>query len=398
MARARRPSVSGFQKAVEQAQEFMARRRIPAWLLYDYRGSNPVFRSVVGPITHVTRPSWCLIPRKGPPQLLVHHVDAGKFAALGVDLRTFSSRHEMARLLGSLVAGYGSVAMEYSPKGVLPRASRVDAGTVELVRSLGVRVTSSADLFQYAAQRWSAEQLASHRDAAARLTAIVERAFVLIRDSSRSPTEWEVAEFIRREYAREGMETDAGPVVAVNAHGSDPHFDPVQEDVRSIRQSDWVLIDLWAKRLGLDTIYADITWVGYVGDKVPPQHRKAFNLVLKARDSALDFVALRSRKGQRIRGWEVDRVARNVIQKAGYAKFFTHRLGHSLGGEVHGDAVNLDSWETKDTRELLPGLGFTIEPGVYLPEFGMRSEIDVYLSERGPEVTTPPQRDVVLLG
>lgn len=391
--------MSTFAQAIADAQEFMRQRRIPAWLVYDYRGMNPVFRSLVGGISHITRPCWCIVPREGEPRFLAHHVDAGRLAPLGAPITVFANRREMVGGLRRLLAGVNTVAMEYSPKAELPRASRVDAGTVELVRSLGVRVVSSADLFQYATQRWTPEQIVSHRDAAAKLTAIVDRAFRLIRDAgAKKPTEWEVAQFIREEYAREGLEATEGPTVAVNAHSSDPHFEPSQDEGRPIQPGDWVLIDLWARGHAADAIYADITWVGNAGDRVPREQQRVFQAVIGARDTALEFVADAFHQGRRVRGWQVDRVARRSITKAGYGKYFTHRLGHSLGHEVHGDAVNLDSWETRDTRELLPGLGVTIEPGIYLPSFGVRSEVDVYLSDRGPEVTTPPQREVVRLG
>jgi Xaa-Pro aminopeptidase len=390
--------MADFAQAVAHAQAFMRQRRIPAWLVYDYRGMNPVFRSLVGQVGHITRPCWCLVPREGEPRFLAHHVDAGRLAPLGAPVAVFANRRQMVAEVRRLVAGVRTVAMEYSPRAELPRASRVDAGTVELVRSLGVRVVSSADLFQYATLRWTPEQLASHRDAAAKLTRIVERAFALIHDTSPKPTEWEVAQFIRDGYAREGLEATEGPTVAVNAHASDPHFEPSLDDRRRIKAGDWVLIDLWARGHASDAMYADITWVGYVGSRVPKEHQRVFQAVIGARDAALEFIAEAWRQGRRVQGWQVDRVARASITKAGYGRFFTHRLGHSLGREVHGDAVNLDSWETKDTRELLSGLGLTIEPGIYLPQFGMRSEIDVYLSEQGPEVTTPPQQEVVRLG
>jgi Xaa-Pro aminopeptidase len=394
-----------FSQAVADAQAFMRQRRIPAWLVYDYRGINPVFRSLVGDVGHLTRPSWLLVPQSSDATLLLlaHHVDAGRFTSrfspFELPVITYQSRRGMVSGLQRLLAGLDTVAMEYSPRAELPRASRVDAGTLELVRSLGVRVVSSADLFQYATLRWTPEQLASHRDAAAKLTRIVERAFGLIRGAgARKPTEWEVAQFIRDGYASEGLEATEGPTVAVNAHASDPHFEPSLDDRRRIQAGDWVLIDLWARGHGDDAMYADITWVGYVGDRVPREHQRVFQAVIGARDAALEFIAEAWRQGRRVQGWQVDRVARAYITKAGYGRFFTHRLGHSLGREVHGDAVNLDSWETKDTRELLSGLGVTIEPGIYLPQFGMRSEIDVYLSEKGPEVTTMPQRKVVKVG
>jgi Xaa-Pro aminopeptidase len=386
-----------FAESVAQAQEFMRSRRIPAWLLYDYRGSNPVFEALVGRVGHVTRPAWCLVPRDGEPQFFAHHVDAAKFLALSAPVQVFASRREMAGELRRALQGTHAVAMEYMPIGALPRASRVDAGTVELVRSLGPRVLSSADLFQYATQRWTLEQLASHRDAARKLTDIVHRTFAYIRDASPRPTEWEAAEFIRAEFAHERLVTTEGPTVAVNEHASDPHYDPSPAITRRIQPGDWVLIDLWARGPGPDDIYADITWVGYAGKNIPAEHRRVFDAVIGGREAALEYITVGFAKGRRVQGWQVDQIARRYIAKAGFGKFFTHRLGHSLGRTVHGDAVNLDSWETRDTRQLIPGLGVTIEPGIYLPRFGVRSEMDVWLGERGPEVTTPQQRKVVLL-
>ena len=226
----------------------------------------------------------------------------------------------------------------------------------------------------------------------------MERAFALIRDASRKPIEWEVAQFIRDQYVSESLTVPDGPIVAINEHASDPHFEPAKGTGRAIKQGDWVLLDIWARGLGADDIYADITWVGYVGSRVPAVHQKIFSTVISARDAAVMFIADAYRKGQTVRGRQVDQVARQYITRAGYGAFFTHRLGHSIGTEVHGDAVNMDSFETNDTRTLVPGIGFSIEPGIYLPELGMRSEIDVYLSEQGPVVTTPQQREVVLLG
>ena len=281
----------------------------------------------------------------------------------------------------------------------LPRASRVDAGTLELVRSLGVEVVSSADLVQHATQRWSEDQLQSHILAAGKLGAIVREAFAYIGESLASGvTEHEVAEFIRGRFVDEGLEVTDGPVVAVNEHSSDPHFDPTPESSATIEQDDWVLIDLWAKLADEDAMFADLTWTAYVGDRPSEEHQRVFDAVLGARDAALAEIESAFASGRELLGWEVDRVARDYIQGAGYGDYFSHRLGHSLGREVHGNAVNLDGWETHDTRKLIPGIALTIEPGIYLPEFGVRSEIDVFISKNGPQVTTEVQRSVVGIG
>ena len=389
---------SPIRMAASQAQAFLRRQGLDGWLLYDYRGLNPFFWQVVGPVPNVTRPCWLLIPAHGRPRLLAHHVDAGRFAPTGLSVTSFSSQRQMASALRRLLRGRSKVAMEYSPEGALPRASRVDAGTVERVRSLGVEVVSSADLVQYTTQRWTPSQLEGHRSTAAKLGQVVHEAFTYVGvNLTAEITEGDVAGFIRRRFQELELVTQESPVVAANAHSGDPHYDPGSGG-SVLRHGDWLLIDLWAKERDDAAVYADITWVAYVGVVVPERHQRVFELVAGARDAALDFMARSHRVGRDLQGWQVDQVARRFIARAGYARQFTHRLGHSLGHEVHGDAVNLDSWETRDTRTLTPGLAVTIEPGVYLPDFGVRSEIDVYLSPTGPQVTTPVQRDVVLIG
>ena len=385
---------------ISQAQAFLRRPASggDAWLLYDYRGLNPFFWQVLGPVPNVTRPCWLLIPPRGRPRLLAHHVDVGRFASTNLPVTAFASQEEMVAALRRLLRGRSRVVMEYSPNGAIPRVSRVDAGTVELVRSLGVEVASSADLVQHVTQRWTPDQLQSHRRAATKLGQVVQEAFTYIGVNLLAEiTEGDVADFIRRRFHELGMVAADGPVVAANANAGDPHYDPGSAG-SVIRRGDWLLIDLWAKETQEDAVYADITWVAYVGSAVPAPHQEVFDLVTGARDAALEFLAQAHRAGRLLQGWEVDQVARRFIADGGYGSRFTHRLGHSLGVDVHGDAVNLDGWETRDTRSLLPGLAVTIEPGVYLPEFGVRSEIDVYLSTGEPEVTTPIQREVVLIG
>ena len=407
---------------IHASQEFLTAEGLPGWLVYDYRGLNPIFRQVITPSGHVTRQCFFFIPASGQPRLLVHHVDAGKFAASGVALVVYSSRESMVEgLQGILKVPEGRplrVAMEYSPQNALPRVSRVDAGTIELVRSLGVEVVSSADVMQYATQRWSPEQLEGHRRTTAMLGEIVNQAFGYIEERlSGGPSEFDVAEFIRARFREEGLETPDGPIVSVNAHCSDPHYEPEKGSSSVIKYGDWVLIDLWAKSIdppasaselssplakaalegSQESVYGDITWVAYVGDSVPQRHQEIFDIVIGARDAALTFLQESHAKGETVHGWQADAVAREYIAQRGYEKFFTHRLGHSIGGEVHSEAVNLDGFETHDTRRIIPGVGFSIEPGIYLPEFGVRSEIDAYMSETGPYTTSPVQREVVLI-
>ena len=390
-------------QVINDAQEFLRREGIPAWLVHDYRHSNPVFPQVIAASGHVTRPTFLFIPAEGLPTLLTHHVDAGKFAESPVNLAVYSSRSSLLDALGRLLGPAKTVAMEYSPRNELPRVSRVDAGTVELVRSLGAQVISSADLMQYATQRWTPEQLAGHCRAADKLGMIVNQAFQRIghRLSGQSPAgppdEFEIAEFIRQRFNEEGLEAADGPIVSVNAHCSDPHYEPEPQGSSVFRPGDWVLIDLWAREASPTAVYADITWTAFVGDRVPTRHQEIFDIVTAARDAALDHLQMSHRQGKVLQGWEADAVARRYIEDRGYGEYFTHRLGHSISYEVHGEAVNLDGFETHDTRRIIPGVGFSIEPGIYLPEFGVRSEIDAFMSEDGPYATSPVQRKVVLI-
>ena len=375
------------------------------WLIYDYRNSNPVFWQVLQSLGSgracggmVTRPCLLFVPAVGAPVLAVHHVDAGKFQSTGIALAVYRSRATLLEAIQKIVPASGTVAMEYSPMGTIPRASRVDAGTVELVRSLGVQVVSSVDLLQYATQRLSETQLSSHRRAAGKLDHIVQEAFEYVGSRlAEGPTEHQVAEFIRQRFDDEGLQSPDGPIVAVNEHASDPHYEPDREGSSAVKHGDLLLIDLWATEPGEDGVYADITWVAYVGAEVPERYQEVFQVVIGARDSALRYLEECARQGISPEGRQVDTVAREYIASRGYGDYFTHRLGHSIGNEMHGDAVNLDSFETEDTRRIIPGICFSVEPGIYLPEFGVRSEIDVFMSEDGPFPTTSVQREIVLI-
>ena len=385
-------------RVVADAQEYLAGQGLDGWLVHDYRHSNPVFSHLLGSLGMITRPCFLFIPAEGDAHILVHQVDAGRLEGSGLASSVYRDRASMVELLAGLAPKSAQLAMEYSPLGAIPRASRVDAGTVELVRSLGVEVVSSADLLQYATQRWSQAHLQSHIRAADKLGRIVLDAFNYAGHRLREGlTEYDIAQFILARFQGEGLHTADGPIVAINDHASDPHYAPTPEGSYIIRDGDWLLIDLWAKEQAEDSVYADITWVAFVGQEVPRRHHEVFKVVVGARDAALDFLAQCFQANKQPQGWEADAVARKHISQAGYGDYFTHRLGHSLGYEVHGEAVNLDGFETHDTRTILPGIGFTIEPGVYLPEFGVRSEIDVFMYESGPTPTTAVQREVVLI-
>ena len=387
------------QTPIEQAQEFLPTSGCDAWLVYDYQGSNPALADLTALDGHFTRPVFLLVTPTAKPTLFVSAVDAGQVHSNAVTPVVYRSLDDIHARVRDALEPFESVAMEYSPNRQLPRASRADAGTVEFVRSCGVEVVSSAELLQYATQRWTAANLASHRRAVDAVASIVLDAFTFIGERlATGGTEYDAAQYIMQRFAGAGLVTDHGPVVAANGHASDPHFDPTPEASVAFRQGDWVLIDLWAREPHPDGIYADITWVAFIGSRPSAEQQRVFDVVTGARDAAAAFLHERLASGANAQGWEVDQVARDHIAAAGYGDYFVHRLGHSLGKQVHAGGVNLDNLETHDTRTFLPGLGFTIEPGVYLPSFGVRSEIDLHLSESGLEVTTPIQREVVLIG
>jgi len=309
-------------------------------------------------------------------------------------------------LKGSLTALTGErtprVAMQYSPDAAIPYLSRVDAGTIELIRSFGVEIISSANLVQQFESAWGDEQLAMHEEAARGLYDIVKDAFAEIgrRITAGTPTtEYDIQQYIVDRFSERGMISKDPPIVAVNGNSAMPHYEPTHERHSPINKGDFVLIDLWAKANRPNSVYADITWTSFVAESVPEDVTKVFNVVRDARDAATDFVKEAFSGGRTIYGWQVDDVCRSVIEKAGYGKYFIHRTGHNIHTEVHGNGANIDNLETKDDRVLIPRTCFSIEPGVYLEgRFGVRSEIDVYVDEREARVTGgEPQREVVAI-
>ena len=390
------------------AREMMQRERIAGWLTRDYRYTNPVFVAALGcEPQHLTRPTWLWVPADDAAALIVHEVDVGRFPDNAPAITPYANRTQMLAALKDALAtaAGGRVAMEYSPNFELPRVARVDAGTVELVQSFGVEVISSADISQYATERWSQQQLDSHLYAMQHVVDAMHSAFEFVGQNVRwKLTEHDVAQFIQGRFDRAGLVTDDGPVVAFNEHSSDPHYEPTAEHSAVIRREGWLLIDAWAKASSMaaaeiesddDPVYADITWVAKIGAPPSDEHLRVFNAVRRARDGAFDLVRDSLRKGESIQGWQADRVARDSITADGYAPYFVHRLGHSLGKEVHSDAVNLDDWETHDTRAIIPGLGLTIEPGVYLPEFGVRLEMDIHIRDNDAVITGERQDEIV---
>jgi Xaa-Pro aminopeptidase len=302
--------------------------------------------------------------------------------------------------LAHALTGVRRVAMQYSPMNAIPYISRVDAGTIELIRSFGIEIITSADLVQRFEAVWTTDQLASHRDASEKLRRIVDEVFEHVRESvlaNRPLNEYGVQQFILSRIMHHGLITSSAPIAAINAHSADPHYGPAAEGSAEIRREDFILIDLWAKRPEPGSVYADITWTGHVGSTVPTKRHDVFTVVKAARDQAVSFVQERVAHGDFPCGWEVDDVCRRVIRNAGYGDRFVHRTSHSIGEEVHGNGANIDNLETRDSRRLMPRTCFSIEPGIYLPgEFGIRSELDVYISDRHAIVFGQPVQSEIV--
>jgi Xaa-Pro aminopeptidase len=387
---------------LEEIQNYMRAQAVDAWLVYDFRGSNPIMWQLLGAKRRTTRRAFLLIPVAARPRLLCHAIEVDVFANLGVDIQQYRSWNEMCTLLQTALQDCGQVAMEYSPGAELPSMSWVDGGTLELVRSFGVQVVSSAALFQVGLTTWSAQALQSHRSACRQVVEVKDAAFDLVRSHLQGGaelSEFELQEFIVGEFARRQLDMDHRPIVGVNANSGNAHYEPTAAVCAPIVVGDWLLVDLWARHPGEENIFGDITWVGYVGAAVPSDKQAVFNIVKEGRDLVVARLQEAWERGDVLQGWQLDRLCRDHITAVGYGDYFVHRTGHSLGPGpmVHGLGVNLDDLETHDTREILPGTGFTIEPGIYLAEFGVRLEINVYIDpEDGPIVTTPIQDEVVL--
>lgn len=373
---------------------------VDGWLLFDFRGSNPIATALIE-LPHPTTRKWfCLIPSEGEPRWLVPRLESSLFAEVYGTVTYYSSHQELVDRLRQILKGVKRLAVEYSPNGELPTVSYMDAGTFELLKSFGLELVSSADLVHWVLGRVDEEGLRLHRQAAEKLLKLKDEAFAFIADGlveGRKLTEWEVQQFLVQRMSEEELTSSHPPIVAAMGNSANPHYFPTRERTAQIGWGDFVLIDIFAKVSdNPKAIYADITWCGYTGTTVPPRFEEQFSIVKEARDAALEFIKGRVEKGEPVRGYEVDAVARKVVSKHGREKDFIHRTGHSLGREVHGWGVNLDNYETKDTRLLVPGTLVTIEPGVYGPEIGTRTEINIAIHDGWIEVTTLPLQDTIL--
>ena len=346
----------------------------------------------------VTRRWFYIIPREGEPTKLVHRIEAGRLDSLPGAKREYSSWRELWDNLQAMLVRHRTVAMQYSPNNLIPYIGLVDAGTVELVRSFGKEIVSSGDLVGRFEAAWSEEQITTHFAARDAIDAIVPECFQEIgrRVRNGGTTEYEIQQWLAEAFRRESLVTEDLPVVAVNANSGDPHYGPSAETSSPIKAGDFVLLDIWAKKDTPNAVYYDITWTGVLGTPSEKQV-EIFNIVSGARDAGVKKVVEAFAGKRRIAGWEVDHATREHINAAGYAQYFTHRTGHSIGVNVHGNGANMDNLETKDDREIIPNTCFSIEPGIYLPEFGVRSEVNVLTRNGAAEVTGKIQNELVLI-
>jgi Xaa-Pro dipeptidase len=388
---------------IQGIQDALQAEKLDGWLFYNFRGSNIFASRILALPSHImfTRRYFYFIPLKGEPRKLVHRIEEWNLDQLPGNKKVYLSWRSLEEELKILLQGSKRIAMEYSPNCAIPYVSTIDAGTIDLVKGAGVEVVSSANLIQYFEARWDEEQLADNLESAKHLRQIVDETFRFIGQKIKSQiktTEYDVQQFMLSEFRKRGLVTFSDPNCSVNANSANPHYEPTKEINTELHEGDYVLLDLWAKKDKPRSVYADITWMGYLGEIVTNEFENIFQIVKGGRDAALNAVRSSFEVGKAIRGCDVDDAARSYIAKHGYGEYFVHRTGHSIGEEVHGNGANIDNLETRDERVIIPQTSFSIEPGIYLRDkFGVRSEIDVYVSKDEEVIVTglPMQEHVV---
>lgn len=384
----------------ERIQRALQESGIDGWLFFDHHRRDPLAYRILGlpDAIQPTRRWYYFVPANGEPRKLVHRIESGTLDSLPGEKQSYSSWSDQQNKLANVLAGCSRIAMQYSPRCAIPYVSLVDAGTIELVRGMGVEVVSSADLVQEFEARWSEEQFELHLEAGKLVDRVRKHAFDLVAERLRSGaviSEYEVQQFIRECFAKLGLITDHGPIVAVNANASDPHYEPTREKTAHIQVGDAVLIDMWAKLDRPNAVYYDITWTAFCGERIPDKIQTVFEVVRDARKRASHFAIRNAAAGEQFAGYQVDDAAREYIDEQGYGDFFFHRTGHSIGTDVHGTGANMDNLESHDERRVIANTCFSIEPGIYLPEFGIRSEVNVYVGERFARVTGEEQEEML---
>lgn len=372
---------------ITAVQTAIREQGVDGWLLYDFRGSNMLALRIVG---HADEPQSrrvaAFIPATGEPRVLVHAIEKGAWSNVPGTRRVYLKWEEFREGVAWLVGDAGKIAMEYAPMGDNPYISRIDAGTVELVRSCGPEIVSSGDLVQHFEATWDESQWELHQEASKYNQEAFEIAWQFIADKLNqegSVGEYEVQQYIMDFFERNGLETYHPPIVGVNENSGNPHYEPLPGKDSQIKKGDFVLLDIWCKMSKPNAVYSDLTKVGFAGSQPSEKHEEIFRIVAEARDAGIAIVEDAFNNGKSIRGWQVDDAVRHVIEEAGYGQYFIHRTGHNMGQETHGNGAHIDNLETRDDRKLLPGTCFTIEPGIYLPEFGVRLEIDIFLDWQG---------------
>ena len=387
---------TAIQKALEQ-------KTIDGWLFCDLHHRDSIAYRILGvPGGQLASRRWYyLVPAHGTPVKLVHHIESKILDNLPGERRIYLTWQQLLHELEAMLAPCRTVAMQYSPNNQLPMLSLVDAGTVELVQSFGKRVVTSADLVQRFEACWSAAALYSHMEAGKRIDRIVASTFEEIGrrvSTSGETNEAAIQCYLMERFAEAHLTTEVPPIVAVNQHTGDPHYMPDATGSAPIRSNDFVLLDVWGKLQQPGAVYYDVTWVGFVGARPPEQIQSVFEIVCRARDAAFETVRGAVEDRRTLHGWEVDRAARAVIEASGHGSDFPHRTGHSIGEDVHGNGANMDDLETHDEREIIPCTGFSIEPGIYLPEFGVRSEVNVFVDNATARITGAVQNEIVAIG
>jgi len=382
---------------VKRIQESLRREKLDGWLFFDHHVRDALAYRVLGvtPAGHVSRRWYYFIPAQGEPRGLVHRIESKMLHAVPGEKILYSSWREQQDGIATLLREVKRVAMQYSPRCAIPYVAMVDAGTVELVRECGVDVVSSAELIQEFEACLSEQQFESHLEAGRRVDKVRAGAFRFIAERlTTGVDEVTVRDWVLAEFQKAGLVTDSGPIVGVNAHSGDPHYEPTVATSVPIKSGDFVLLDMWAKLDQPGAVYYDITWSGYCGNP-PDRVARVFEIVRDARDKAVEAVVNAVAAGREIRGFEVDDAARGHIQAMGFAEKFVHRTGHSIGEEVHGSGANMDNLETHDERRIVPGALFSVEPGIYLEDFGVRSEVNVYVGAHAAGATGNVQHELV---
>lgn len=387
---------------IKRIQEELRASKLDGWLFYDHHHRDPIAAHILGldERAMVTRRWFYFIPAKGEPRKLSHRIEQGTLESLEGKKLIYSGWEELHRNLKKLLSGATRIAMQYSPENNIPYIGLVDAGTIELLRKMKKKIVSSADLVQEFEAAWSDEQFQSHVNAGKIIDRVTQDAFQraaqFVREG-KSLTELDLQNWVMQQFAANNIVAADPVLVAVQPNNGNPHYAPEAGKAAPIRAGDLLLLDMFGKFSTPRSVYYDISWMGYLGAKVPETYAKAFRTVRQARDAAIAFIKGAMAEGRTIHGWQVDKAARDVVKKAGFGANFVHRTGHSIGIEVHGNGANMDGLETRDDRKIVPRTCFSIEPGIYTPDFGLRTEVNVYIEEKGPRVTGAIQQEILAL-